>query len=304
MRMPDVLVDIQHVTHWYQITKKVSVRALDDVSFRLYRGELFGLVGESGSGKSTMARCLMNVLSPSEGKILYNGINICDPKQYRAGRKALQAQRQLVFQDSSSSLNQRMRVWEIVTEGLRIHHRKPERGTMKAEAEFWLRRVGMDVSYLERYPSELSGGQRQRVAIARALSMEPELLVADEPIASLDVSIQAQIINLFRDLQRENGFTLLLIAHDLSVVEFLCDRVGVMCHGRLLEAAPTKELFENPMHPYTRALLSAIPIPDPCRERARKLPDFDALQNVTGELREVTPGHFVCQAAVERGEGE
>lgn len=302
--MVDVLVDIQHVTHWYQITKKVAVHALDDVSLQLYRGELFGLVGESGSGKSTMARCLMNVFRPSDGKILYNGINICDPKQYRANRKLLQARRQLVFQDSASSLNQRMKVSDIVTEGLRIHHRKPERGTMRAEAEFWLRRVGMDVTYLDRYPSELSGGQRQRAAIARALSMEPELLVADEPIASLDVSIQAQIINLFRDLQRENGFTLLLIAHDLSVVEFLCDRVGVMCHGRLVEVAPAKELFENPMHPYTRALLSAIPIPDPRRERARKWVAFDALEEDTGELQEVTPGHFVRQAAVERGEEE
>lgn len=302
--MTDILVDIQHVTHWYPITKKVSVRALHDVSFRLYRGELFGLVGESGSGKSTMARCLMNVFNPSDGEILYDGINICDPGQYRANRKLLQAKRQLVFQDSASSLNPRMKVSDIVTEGMRIHRRRPERGTMQAEAVFWLQRVGLDASYLNRYPPELSGGQRQRVALARALSMEPELLVADEPVASLDVSIQAQIINLFRDLQRETGFTLLLIAHDLSVVEFLCDRVGVMCQGRLVEVAPTKELFENPVHPYTRALLSAIPIPDPRRERARKLLAFDALQADAGELREITPEHFVCQTAMERGEGK
>lgn len=182
----------------------------------------------------------------------------------------LQSKRQFIFQDSDSALNQRMKVWEIIAEPMKIQHVTPPRGTLRAEAEFQMHRVGLDAGYLDKYPPELSGGQRQRVAIARALAMEPELLVADEPIASLDVSIQAQIVNLFKQLQRQHGFSILFIAHDLAMVEFLCDRVGVMHHGKLVEMAPVKELFEAPRHPYTRSLISAIPIPDPKRERARK----------------------------------
>ncbi len=292
---PEILVDVQDVSHRYRLPGKAEVPALDHVSFQIRRGEIFGLVGESGSGKSTMARCLMNILSPTLGHILYDGIDICDPRKYRMNRKRLQAGRQLIFQDSASSLNQRMTAEAIITEPLRIHHRMPERGSMRAEAAYQMKRVGLDESWLDRSPGEMSGGQRQRVAIARALSMEPELLVADEPIASLDVSIQAQVINLFRELQRETGFALLLIAHDLAMVEFLCDRVGVMCHGRLVEVAPAKELFAHPLHEYTQALLSAIPVPDPRRERERRLVSFDTAGLSGGPLREVLPGHFVCE---------
>ena len=290
----EILLDVQHLTHIFPVTKKLAVKAVDDVSFQIFRGEIFGLVGESGSGKSTVARCVMSILHPTAGKIRYLGVNICDPGQFKSHRELLQTSRQMIFQDSTSSLDPRMTVEEIIAEPLVIHRVRSPRGSLRAEAEFQLKRVGMDPGCLDRYPGELSGGQRQRVAIARALSMGPELLVADEPIASLDVSIQAQIINLFKHLQREHGFTFLFIAHDLAVVRYLCDRVGVMFQGKLVEVGPAQEVFARPQHPYTQALLSAIPIPDPRRERARVVQSFDAKQfHREGALYEVSPGHLV-----------
>lgn len=291
----EVLVDVKHLTHQFHLTKKAAIRAVDDISFQIYKGEVFGLVGESGSGKSTVARCLMNIYHPSAGEIRYHGIEITGKKEFRANKKMLQTKRQMIFQDSASSLNQRMKVAEIIAEPMKINHIVPPRGSYAREAEFQMQYVGMDKTFLERYPSELSGGQRQRVAIARALSMDPELLVADEPVASLDVSIQAQVINLFRHLQKEHGFTFLFIAHDLAMVEYLCDRVGVMYRGRLVELAPAKELFANPVHGYTRTLLSAIPIPDPIRERNRKLVVYDESDFGEGEMKEISPGHFVLK---------
>ena len=294
--MSDALLSIQHLTHCFRLGKKQVLRAVDDVSFDVRPGEIFGLVGESGSGKSTIARCVMNICQPSEGKIFFDGIDVCSPKERRAHRKLLQTKRQIIFQDSSSSLNQRMTVADIIAEPMSIHHITPKRGSCRAEAEFQLHYVGMDPSYLDRYPAELSGGMRQRVAIARALAMEPELLVADEPIASLDVSIQAQIVNLFKHLQQEHGFSFLFIAHDLAMVE------GVMYRGRLVETAPTAELFSNPLHPYTQALLSAIPIPDPRRERSRQLVTFHGEDLPPGgALREAGPDHFVLRSL---GSGE
>lgn len=299
--MSEILLDVQHLTHWFQLTKKAAIRAVDDVSFQIRRGEIFGLVGESGSGKSTVARCVMNIYQPAGGKILYKGIDVCDKKQVRENKRLLQTSRQMIFQDSTSCLNQRMKVGSIITEPLAINHITPPRKTLRQEAEFQMSYVGLDASFLDRYPPELSGGQRQRVAIARALSMEPELLVADEPIASLDVSIQAQIINLFKHLQEEHGFTFLFIAHDLAMVEYLCDRVGVMYRGKLVEVAPAKELFANPLHGYTQALLSAIPIPDPRRERARKLMVYDDTEFGGDQtLVEVSRDHFVLQRKEER----
>lgn len=292
--MSDALLSVQHLTHCFRLGKKQILRAVDDVSFDVQPGEIFGLVGESGSGKSTIARCVMNLCQPSGGKILFDGIDVCSPRERRAHQKLLQTKRQIIFQDSSSSLNQRMTVADIIAEPMSIHHITPPRGSCRAEAEFQLYYVGMDASYLDKYPPELSGGMRQRVAIARALSMEPDLLVADEPIASLDVSIQAQIINLFKHLQAEHGFTFLFIAHDLSVVRYLCDRAAVLYHGKIVEIAPTKELFSKPLHPYTQALLSAIPIPDPRRERARPLRTFRP-GPVAGRLVEVSPDHLVLQ---------
>lgn len=292
----EILLDVQHLTHVFSLTRKIAIRAVDDLSFQLRRGEIFGLVGESGSGKSTVARCVMNILRPSSGRILYKGVDVCDPAQFRANRRMLQTSRQLIFQDSNSSLNQRMRVRDIIAEPMKIHHITPPRGSLLEEARFQMKYVGLDAQYLDKFPGELSGGQRQRVAIARALSMEPELLVADEPIASLDVSIQAQIVNLFKHLQAEHGFTFLFIAHDLNMVRYLCDRVGVLYRGRLVELAPTAQLFEQPLHAYTRALLSCIPIPDPLRERGRKVEEFDEAQfHRGGTLVERAPDHFVLE---------
>ena len=294
--MSEILLDIQHLSHVFKLSKHAAIKAVDDVSFQIRKGEIFGLVGESGSGKSTVARCIMNIYKPTAGKILYNGIDVCDRKAFRKNHKMLEASRQIIFQDSTSSLNQRMAVADIIAEPMSIHHMKPPRGSLRAEAEYQLSYVGMDASYLDKYPTELSGGQRQRVAIARALSMEPELLVADEPIASLDVSIQAQIINLFKHCNRDHGYTMLFIAHDLSMVEYLCDRVGVMYHGKLVEVAPTADLYANPRHPYTKALLSAIPIPDPIAERNKKRIDFEDVEfDRDGVLTEVAPGHFVLR---------
>lgn len=292
----DILLDVQHLTHMYPLDKRTVIKAVDDVSFTLRRGEILGLVGESGSGKSTLARCVMSILRPSAGHILYGGVDICDPAALRANRKMLQATRQIIFQDSASSLDPRMTVADIITEPLRIHRVTTPRKTYRDEAAFQMYYVGLDAGYLDKHPYELSGGQRQRVAIARALAMEPELLVADEPIASLDVSIQAQIVNLFRHLQQEHGFSFLFIAHDLAMVEFLCDRVAVMYHGRLVELAPTRALYDDPLHPYTRALLASIPIPDPRLERARTLPHFPPEGfPLTGTLQEAAPEHFVLR---------
>ena len=290
--MSEILLDVQHLSHVFKLGKHTVIKAVDDVSFQMKKGEIFGLVGESGSGKSTVARCIMNIYKPTAGKILYNGMDVRD----RRHRKMLEADRQIIFQDSTSSLNSRMTVADIIAEPMSIHHIKPPRGSLRAESEYQLSYVGMDASYLDKYPTELSGGQRQRVAIARALSMEPELLVADEPIASLDVSIQAQIVNLLRHCNREHGCSILFIAHDLSMVEYLCDRVGVMYHGKLVEVAPTAELYATPQHPYTQALLSAIPIPNPIAERNRKRMDFDELDfDREGVLTEIAPGHFVLR---------
>ena len=299
--MAEPLLEVRGLTHAFPLGRRAVLRAVDHVSFTLRRGEVLGLVGESGSGKSTIARCVMNLLRPQSGQILYRGIDICDRRVFRANRRMLQAERQIIFQDSGSSLNGRMRVCDIIAEPMRIQHVRSPRGSYRAEAEFQMRYVGLDAGYLDKYPGELSGGQRQRVAIARALSMEPELLVADEPVASLDVSIQAQIINLFRHLQEEHGFTFLFIAHDLAMVEYLCDRVGVMYHGKLVELAPSEELYSNPVHPYTKTLLSAIPVPDPIRERKRVLQYYDGEGMENSVWTEVSPEHFAMLPADGKG---
>lgn len=294
--MDDLILDVRHLSHRFKLTRKLAVQALDDLSFQVRRGEIFGLVGESGSGKSTVARCVMNLYQPTGGEIWFNGVDITDRSQRRKHKKMLERKRQLIFQDSGSSMNQRMKVVDVITEPMRIQHIQTARRTPREEAAFQLKYVGLDGSYLDQYPAELSGGQRQRVNIARALSMEPELLVADEPVAALDVSIQAQIINLFRHLQEEHGFSILFIAHDLAMVEYLCDRVGVLYRGKLVECAPTKALFDNPSHPYTQALLSAIPIPDPRLARAQAAAATEEQTYVLGQkMIEIAPDHFVLE---------
>lgn len=292
--MDESIVTVRHLTHRFRFGKKDFLTAVDDLSFTIRRGEILGLVGESGCGKSTVARCLMNLYRPTAGEIWFNGVNTCDPATFRANREMLQQRRQLIFQDSASSLNPRMKAADIIAEPMKINRIRPPRGSYRQEAAFQLHYVGLDEQYLDKYPGQLSGGQRQRIAIARALSMEPELLIADEPIASLDVSIQAQIVNLFKHLQQEHGFSILFIAHDLAMVEYLCDRIGVMYRGRLVELAGAAELAAHPLHPYTRLLLSAIPVPDPIRERSRPAVCFDDMDFPTrGALREVLPGHYV-----------
>lgn len=294
--MDDLILDVRHLSHRFKLTRKLAVQALDDLSFQVRRGEIFGLVGESGSGKSTVARCVMNLYQPTGGEIWFNGVDITDRSQRRKHKKMLERKRQLIFQDSGSSMNQRMKVVDVITEPMRIQHIQTARRTPREEAAFQLKYVGLDGSYLDQYPAELSGGQRQRVNIARALSMEPELLVADEPVTALDVSIQAQIINLFRHLQEEHGFSILFIAHDLAMVEYLCDRVGVLYRGKLVECAPTKALFANPSHPYTQALLSAIPIPDPRLARAQAAAATEEQAYVLGQkMIEIAPDHFVLE---------
>lgn len=298
--MSEILLDVQHLSHVFKLGKHAVLKAVDDVSFQLKKGEIFGLVGESGSGKSTVAKCVMNIYQPTAGKVFYKGIDITDKQEFRKHKKMLEMKRQIIFQDSTSSLNQRMKISDIITEPMDIHRVKPPRGNFRTEAEFQLHYVGMDKEYLDKYPAELSGGQRQRVAIARALSMDPELLVADEPIASLDVSIQAQIVNLLKHMRKEHDCSMLFIAHDLAMVEYLCDRVGVMYRGKLVEIAPTAELFENPQHAYTKALLSAIPYPDPIAERKRKRVDFDQMTfEKEGILVEAAPEHFVLRKEMQ-----
>ena len=288
------MLEVKNLTHEFWLTKKISVKAVDNISFSIRQGEIFGLVGESGSGKSTVARCVMNIYKPCGGKIFFDGLDTTDKKIFDEHKKFLQTSRQFIFQDSNSSLNQRMKIFDIIAEPMKIAGIKPARGTYLDEVIFQMQKVGLDTQYLNQYPSTLSGGQRQRVAIARALTMNPKFIVADEPVASLDVSMQAQIVNLFREMQEAQKFSFLFIAHDLSVVEFLCNRVAVIYRGKIVEVAPTAEIFENPLHEYTKILISSVPIPDPIKERNRKIPDIsEAKINLQGELREISKGHFL-----------
>lgn len=243
------------------------VRAVDGVSFHVDPGETFGLVGESGCGKSTTARAVLNLIPPTSGEVMLerhriDGLNETGMRPYRR-------EMQMIFQDPFASLNPRMTVGRIVSEPMTIFGLH-DRRTRKLEVMRLLDMVGLNPRYLNRYPHEFSGGQRQRIGIARALAVQPRLILCDEPVSALDVSIQAQVVNLLEELQRELGLTYVFIAHDLSVVRHISDRVGVMYLGRLVEVAPAKELYSNPRHPYTQALLSAVPRPDPQRERERE----------------------------------
>ena len=240
------------------------LKALDGVSFALRRGETLGLVGESGCGKTTCARSILRLVEPTEGAIVFNGRDVRALEG--AALRALRRDMQIIFQDPYSSLNPRMSVASLVGEGLKIHERLP-RGELRARVAAILEEVGLSSRYLDRYPHEFSGGQRQRIGIARALALNPDFIVCDEPVSALDVSIQAQIINLLEDLQDTHGFTYLFIAHDLSVVEHISDRVAVMYLGKFVETARSADLYSNPRHPYTVALLNAIPVPDPAKRR-------------------------------------
>jgi oligopeptide/dipeptide ABC transporter ATP-binding protein len=266
------LLEVRHLTKHFTrghglFAKKTIVHAVDDVSFTVHEGETFGLVGESGSGKTTTGRCILRLIEPTSGEVLFRDENVLSFPRERLRRA--RRDMQIVFQDPYSSLNPRMRAGAIVEEPLVIHGigRKSERQARVAEL-FSL--VGLDPSHLSRYPHEFSGGQRQRIGVARALALNPSLVVCDEPVSALDVSIQAQIVNLLEQLQEEFGLTYLFIAHDLAVVRHISDRIAVMYLGKIVEVAPADGLYDNPLHPYTLTLLSAIPIPDPAVERTRK----------------------------------
>jgi oligopeptide transport system ATP-binding protein len=270
--------------------QKSVVRAVDDVSFTIQEGETFGLVGESGSGKSTTGRCMLRLIEPNSGEVVFRGENVLafSRSRLRQARRDMQ----IVFQDPYSSLNPRMRVSDIVEEPL-IIHRIGDRRTRRARVEELFQLVGLEPGHLTRYPHEFSGGQRQRVGLARALALNPSFIIADEPVSALDVSVQAQVINLLMDLQERLKLTYLFIAHDLRLVRHICDRIAVMYLGRIVEMARTVDVFDAPQHPYTRALLSAIPVPDPAAVRQRVR--LEAGQVPSGvDLREVAPGHWAA----------
>jgi oligopeptide transport system ATP-binding protein len=270
----DVLLEVTDLVKHYPVSagflgRQVGlVRAVDGVSFTIRRGETLGLVGESGCGKTTTGRCILQLERPTSGSVRFEGqeLTTLSPAALRAVRRRIQ----VIFQDPYSSLNPRMTVSQIVGEPLLVHRLVPDAGAQRARVQELLRQVGLLPQHGRRYPHELSGGQRQRVGIARALALEPSLIICDEPVSALDVSIQAQIINLLEDLQRELGLTYLFVAHDLSVVRHISDRVVVMYLGRIVEIADRQALYEAPRHPYTQALLSAVPIPDPVVEAQRE----------------------------------
>jgi oligopeptide transport system ATP-binding protein len=270
--------------------KPTVVRAVDDVSFEISEGETFGLVGESGSGKTTTGRCILRLIEPTSGEVRFKGEDVLafSKQRLREARRDMQ----IVFQDPYSSLNPRMRVQAIVEEPLVIHRlgSKAERHTRVREL-FEL--VGLDPSQLTRYPHQFSGGQRQRIGLARALALNPSFIVADEPVSALDVSVQAQVVNLLMELQQRLQLTYLFIAHDLRLVRHICRRVAVMYLGRIVEMGETEAIFAAPAHPYTRALLSAIPVPDPNAPRARVVLDPGAFDR-TAPLRQLAPGHFAA----------
>lgn len=263
----DPLVQVKDVCKYFQVSKKGILKAVDHVSFDIYRGETLGLVGESGCGKSTIGRCIVRLHEPTSGEIIYDGINSRETgreEQLNFCRKV-----QMIFQNPYSSLNSRMTVKEIIGEGMRIHYKYSD-AEIEQKVEQLLKIVGLNRDHMSRFPHEFSGGQRQRIGIARALAVNPEFIVCDEPISALDVSIQAQVINMLKELQEELHLTYLFIAHDLSVVKYISDRIVVMYLGTIVEISETEELFSNPIHPYTRSLLSAIPVADPDLSSARQ----------------------------------
>lgn len=294
------LIEVKNVSLTFNKGKSNEVRAIDDVSFDIYEGEVFGLVGESGSGKTTIGRAILKLYDIDSGEIDFNGETVSKFK----GKQLFNFRKnaQMIFQDPQASLNERMKIRDIVAEGLDIHKLVKTDEERDQRVQELLNLVGLNKDHITRYPHEFSGGQRQRIGIARALAVEPHFIVADEPISALDVSIQAQVVNLMQDLQADRGLTYLFIAHDLSMVKYISDRIGVMHWGKLLEVGPADEVYHHPIHPYTKSLLSAIPEPDPEIERKRVHKVYDPSAEQDGqarEMREIRPGHFVLSTAEE-----
>jgi oligopeptide/dipeptide ABC transporter ATP-binding protein len=301
----NTLLSVQNLQKYYPVKKGLfavstnTVKAVDNVSFDLTRGETLGLVGESGCGKTTTGRCILRLIEPTGGRVEFEGRDLLrlDAGEMRAVRRHMQ----MIFQDPFASLNPRMTVASIVEEPLIIHSMgsRPERQARVAEL---LALVGLDPVFMKRFPHEFSGGQRQRIGIARALALNPQLIIADEPVSALDVSVQAQIVNLLKDLQEKLRLTFLFIAHDLSVVQHFSNRIGVMYLGKLVELAPSRELFRVPLHPYTKVLLSSIPVPDPTARKKR-----EGLKGEVPSLLDPPPGcrfHPRCPIAVDRCKAE
>ena len=268
------LLQVKDLKQYFKVNSSYTVRAVDGVSFDIYPGETYGLVGESGSGKSTIGRSIIRLYEPTAGQILFDGKDISGRLDKKA-TQALRTQMQMIFQDPMACLNPRKKVGEIIGEGLDIHHLYSSHAERKEKIDRILAKVGLAPEHADRYPHQFSGGQRQRVGIARALIMDPKLIIADECISALDVSIQAQVVNLMKDIQQETGTAYLFIAHDLSMVKYISDRIGVLHLGHLLETGTTEEIFSNPVHPYTRSLLSAIPSPNPRVEKTRVAESYD-----------------------------
>ena len=295
--MPDKekLIEIKDLQITFGSGRKKFV-AVDHVNIDIYKGETFSLVGESGSGKTTIGRAITRINPVSAGEILFKGQRISGKISKELDREVIQ-KCQMIFQDPMASLNERAKVDYIVSEGLYNFHLYKDENDRKAKVEMALREVGLLPELASRFPHEFSGGQRQRIGIARALIMEPEFVVADEPISALDVSIRAQVLNLLNRLRKSRGLTYLFIAHDLSVVRFISDRIGVIHKGRIVELAEAEELFLHPLHPYTKALLSAVPIPDPELEKKKKLIIYDpSIHDYSSDKpvwSEILPGHFV-----------
>ncbi len=268
------LLTVDHLKQYFKVSGSFTVKAVEDVSFKIYPGETYGLVGESGSGKSTIGRSIIRLYDPTAGEIRFNGLDISG-KMSKADSQTLRTQMQMIFQDPMASLNPRKKVEDIIGEGLDIHHKCKNKEERDEMVKAILAKVGLAPEHATRYPHQFSGGQRQRIGIARALIMNPKLIIADECISALDVSIQAQVVNLMKDIQQETGTAYLFIAHDLSMVKYISDRIGVLHVGHLLETGTTDEIFENPIHPYTKSLLSAIPTPNPIVEKTRSAESYD-----------------------------
>ena len=288
------ILEVKNLKQYFNVGTKNEVRAVDDVSFDIYEGETLGLVGESGCGKTTTGRAIIRLYNPTSGEIFFDGTEIHtlhDRKEQLAFRKDMQ----MIFQDPYASLNPRMKVRDIVAEGLKIHGLATTEKEVDDRVAELLDLVGLNKDHSSRYPHEFSGGQRQRIGIARALAVNPKLIIADEPISALDVSIQAQVVNLLMELQKKQKLTFLFIAHDLSMVKYISNRIGVMYFGKLVELAPADDVYNKPLHPYTESLLSAIPLPDPVYERNRTRFTYVPREE-NGEpeaMREIVPGHFV-----------